>query len=434
MEHIKAPEMLDFHTKNLAVVWKRWKEELSLYVDLTMAGKEESQKCKLFLYLIGREGREIHETMKFDSEEKDRKLEDLVKAFDNYCNPKKNETVERYKFFSRSQEANENLDKYVTDLKILAATCNFGSLQESLIKDRLVCGINDSRLRERLLREADLDLEKCLQICRAAELSKESIKTIEVPTEVHAVKQKWANAQETSRKPEQGRACKYCGKRHGKDKEKCPAYGKQCHNCKKANHFASQCMQRKQRKVHSIHDSSQEDYEEIQSVTLSPEEVQVNRVTESPFLKQIYATMLIDKQPVKFQLDLGATCNIIPVTKLGNLHDYKLTESSRLLTMYNKTTLKPRGQTKVKMVNPKNGKKYIAEFVVVEDDANTPLLGSRAIQQMGFVKVQHDQILLVQPSQPLVKNDSTKPITAEQLVKEYPDVFEGTGLLEGSTI
>jgi hypothetical protein len=67
----------------------------------------------------------------------------------------------------------ETFDKYVTDLKILASTCNYGVLHNSLIRDRLICGINDSNLRKRLLRVADLDLQKCLEICRAAELSKE---------------------------------------------------------------------------------------------------------------------------------------------------------------------------------------------------------------------------------------------------------------------
>jgi hypothetical protein len=77
----------------------------------------------------------------------------------------------------RNQSQDETFDKYVTELKILASTCNYGALHDSLIRDRLICGINDSNLRERLLRVADLDLQKCLEICRAAELSKERIET-----------------------------------------------------------------------------------------------------------------------------------------------------------------------------------------------------------------------------------------------------------------
>ena len=62
-----------------------------------------------------------------------------------------------------------------------------------MLRDRIVVGIADSFLRERLLRESDLTLEKATQLCRASELSKEQSKTIEQPSasvSVHAVKAK----------------------------------------------------------------------------------------------------------------------------------------------------------------------------------------------------------------------------------------------------
>jgi hypothetical protein len=45
--------------------WKKWKEELNLFIDLTMDDDNEPAKVKLFLYLIGTRGREIYETMTF---------------------------------------------------------------------------------------------------------------------------------------------------------------------------------------------------------------------------------------------------------------------------------------------------------------------------------------------------------------------------------
>ena len=92
-------------------------------------------------------------------------------AFDKHCNPKKNETVERYKFFSRFQNPGESLEKFITDLKLLATTCNFGDLKDSLVRDRIICGIQDKQLREDLLKDPCLDLQRCLDACRAAELS-----------------------------------------------------------------------------------------------------------------------------------------------------------------------------------------------------------------------------------------------------------------------
>jgi hypothetical protein len=49
-----------------------------------------------------------------------------------------NGTYERFIFNQRVQEPNENVDTYVTSLKTLAKTCNFGSLEESLVRDKIV--------------------------------------------------------------------------------------------------------------------------------------------------------------------------------------------------------------------------------------------------------------------------------------------------------
>lgn len=60
--------------------------------------------------------------------------------------------------------------------EILKSTCNFGDRKDFLIRDRIVCGTHDSSLQERLWRETDLDT--CIQIAGAADLSRESINTI----------------------------------------------------------------------------------------------------------------------------------------------------------------------------------------------------------------------------------------------------------------
>ena len=61
-------------------------------------------------------------------------LKQVMDVFDKHCNPKKNETEhERYKFFSRFQNPGESLEKFITDPKLLATTCNFGDLKDSLV-------------------------------------------------------------------------------------------------------------------------------------------------------------------------------------------------------------------------------------------------------------------------------------------------------------
>ena len=50
-----------------------------------------------------------------------------------------------------------------------------------------------------------------------------------------------------------------------------------------------------------------------------------------------------------------------------------------------------------------------------------PILGSPTIQEMDFIKVQQHNILFIE----------TNPVTQEVLLKDYPDIFQGTGKLEG---
>ena len=102
----------------------------------------------------------------FDFANADDKLEvdSILDKFTAYSNPRKNITFLRYQFFSYSQSEGQQFDHFVTSLKKRTAGCEFGDFLDSLIKDRLVCGTNDSKLRERYLRESELTLEKAVQL------------------------------------------------------------------------------------------------------------------------------------------------------------------------------------------------------------------------------------------------------------------------------
>lgn len=65
---------------------------------------------------------------------------------------------------------------------------------------------------------------------------------------------------------------------------------------------------------------------------------------------KLFAAMLLGKEQVKFQLDCGASCNIIPVNLLNPATQIENTE--KVLVMYNKSTL----HTKVKLRNHRNKK------------------------------------------------------------------------------
>ena len=59
-------------------------------------------------------------------------------------------TYERYRFNKCDQKEHETIDAYVTSLRTLAKTCNFGQLENDLIRDRVVMGIRDNTTRKKL--------------------------------------------------------------------------------------------------------------------------------------------------------------------------------------------------------------------------------------------------------------------------------------------
>ena len=100
-------------------------EEIQLFMDLAMEGRDEKVKVKMFLYIIRSKGREIYETLHFEKARDERTLQDVMNAFEEHCNPKKNETVERYKFFTRIQEEGESMEKFVTEFKVIGCNMQF---------------------------------------------------------------------------------------------------------------------------------------------------------------------------------------------------------------------------------------------------------------------------------------------------------------------
>ena len=79
----------------------------------------------------------------------------------------------------------------------LANTCNFGAPKDSYVRDRLVHGIGDDTVRQRLLDKKTLTLEKCPEILRSSQVASQRTQEISTDSPTHAVRQRI----DTRRKP-----------------------------------------------------------------------------------------------------------------------------------------------------------------------------------------------------------------------------------------
>uniref|UniRef100_A0A2C9LXF2 Uncharacterized protein n=1 Tax=Biomphalaria glabrata TaxID=6526 RepID=A0A2C9LXF2_BIOGL len=179
---------------------------------------------------------------------------------------------ERFKFFSRKQKDGETFEQYYADLKNLSKECKFENLRGKLISDQLVWGIQSNRVRERLLTEVDLILEKAANIIRADEHIQNQmidIKMIEmIDMKGLHVDAAYKLKKTQNRKPVKtsqekmaknhitsiDRDCRSCGGSHGKFYF--PAFGQTCRKCKKRNNFAVKCRSKHFKAVDLLEDET----------------------------------------------------------------------------------------------------------------------------------------------------------------------------------
>jgi len=215
---------------------------------------------------------EVYNTFVFAQPEDKDKLDGVLNKFDEHCLSKKNKTFERYVFHTRMQHQGETFDNFLTDLKLKAKSCNFNYLRDSMIRDQIVFGTNDKKIREKLLRETELTMESAIKICHASELACQHVLTFNEPAHgaasqhdegVNAVSIKakqWKRYRDKNNDDEQSFSCKRCGEKH--TPRQCPAYGKMCAKCKGQNHYAKMCLSREKNlwnKVHRVEDSDDSD-------------------------------------------------------------------------------------------------------------------------------------------------------------------------------
>jgi hypothetical protein len=153
--------------------------------------------------------------------------------------------VQRFKFNTRFRKPGESIASYVAELRSLSEHCDFKSTLEEMLRDRLVCGINDEQIQRRLLAESSLDFKKAMKIATSMETAVKNARDLthqmananintEKPATLHRVDNQGQGNQPWS-KPECGR----CGGKH--DPQQCKFRDAECFLCHKKGHIARKC-------------------------------------------------------------------------------------------------------------------------------------------------------------------------------------------------
>lgn len=96
------------------------------------------------------------------------------------------------------------------------------------------------------------------------------------------------------------RECWNCGHKHELYKrELCPAFGKMCNKCHKPNHFAAKCLSKPTKRSVRVVDKSEDVYQtQISEISIDDSQLVTLKLESGKYLR--------------FQVDTGAQCNVVP--------------------------------------------------------------------------------------------------------------------------
>ena len=188
--NLPVPSRLDM-SGNIAENWKKWKQVWDSFEIASRLNQQENKyRVATFITCIGSEALEVYNGLPFEAKENKQVMSKVLELMERHCIGQTNVIYERYCFNNRNQESGESFDAYLTVLRTLAKTCNFGPLTDELIRDRIVCGIRDTGTRKKLLQEAKLTLQRCINTCRSAETTATQMKAMSGKEDVNALNQK----------------------------------------------------------------------------------------------------------------------------------------------------------------------------------------------------------------------------------------------------
>ena len=315
VNQIPFPQKLDM-SANLATEWRRFHAQWTNYCVATDLNDAPARKrTATFLAIIGNDAYSLFESLDFGDQDRD-DIDVVVAKFREHCVGETNVTYERYVFNKRSQDTGESFDTFLADLRRLIKTCEYGALEESILKDRIVMGIHNDTTRRKLLQTRQLTLAVAVDICRASELASRQLKAMAGAdavervdtkpkfkrdfrgrspsrTRADAPRRQHSATRQTGNNTDRNRKCKFCLRSHEFVKSACFAWQKTCNDCGKKNHFSGSSVCHKQSRTSDVRSVD----EELLAV------VGKNK-------NRKYTTLLVNGHRSKLLLDSGSTINV----------------------------------------------------------------------------------------------------------------------------
>ena len=195
----------------------------------------------------------------------------------------------------------------MSELRSLAEHCNFESTLEDMLRDRIVCGINDHAIQQRLLGEEKLTFEKAMNTAQAMETAARNAKELRI-TPGSAVRPALSNipqvhkVSQPAKQTTTGQCCHRCGKA-GHTAPNCRFKDSKCYHCGKKGHLRSVCRSKQDGKRQHAHRAVQL----VQEEDVCP----LYKIRGSSQAPPLRVSVVIDNQVVDMEVDTGAACSLM---------------------------------------------------------------------------------------------------------------------------
>lgn len=123
--------------------------------------------------------------------------------------------------------------------------------------------------------------------------------------------------------------------------------------------------------------------------TITAVQTSINNCAEKEPHKQIYAKFWYKNHIIPFQIDSGATVNVLPYSYVK---DISLESSDVTLKMWNQTRHTSLGKFHINIRNIKDKERYSIEFIIIDCNI-TPLIDCRAAEQMNLLNINYDNFV-----------------------------------------
>ena len=239
--------------------WGKWKRRFEQFCLASgLSAESEERQVSTLLYTLGEDAEDVLSSTNI-SEDNRKKYSEVMSKLDSFFQVRKNVIYEHARFNRRMQLADESVEQFITNLYQLVEHCEYGNLRDEMIRDRIVVGIRDSALSERLQLDPDLTLEKAKKLVRQREAVHEQQQFLTGKSSEGAAMEavsKNTGAKQVNKKPPRGpiqspnrvrqqrrhqQVCSRCG-RGAHSRQACPAKDAACHKCNKKGHYSSMCF------------------------------------------------------------------------------------------------------------------------------------------------------------------------------------------------